>query len=305
MKAAFGALAVLLVTLFVRAAHASELEVVAEAATSVDPARLEALLRIELADTPRPIRVVLRSSPLPRHVDAVVTFDDGSTESRTLDLTDTDPTEAARVVALALAEACRIHVAPPKLELLPRGDERGTSSGARTEPPRQVTFGARASVGLRVLTSSPLVGPEARLGMTAQMASGLGAFAGVSYATYGATDTLGAVRVHAFAGNLGASYSVALGARGRLALGPRLDVGVADASADASSGARASSARAPTFAALLAVEALLRLTDRVSAGLTIDGGAAFVGLDLLADGREVALVRGATLGAGLVFLVEP
>ncbi len=292
-------------------AVASEPEVVLGPGTGLDAARVETLLRIELPEAPRPTRLTLRRTPSTStpstpssSVDAIATFADGSVESRTLDLTDIELAEAARVVALAVAEACRTHIAAPKLELLPRTNEpRPTLVPSVSPNPRTWAFGAALGAGLRALTSSPAIGPEVRAGAMLTSPQGFVASGGASYATFGASDPLGSVRVHAFGGYLGLAYQAPLGARAHLSVGPRLDVGMAAASASPEANARASTTLAPTLA--LSGELVLggRVTAAWGAAVAVDAGSAVVGLDLLAGGREILSLRGASVGARLILTV--
>jgi len=286
-------------------AVASEPEIVLDSGTALDAARIETLLRIELPEAPRPIRITLRratSATSTTSVEAIATFDDGSLESRTLDLTDIEPAQAARVVALAVAEACRTHVAAPKLELLPRTNGPGAVPPDSSSP-RTWAFGAALGAGLRALTSSPAIGPEVRAGALLTSPHGFVTSGGASYATFGGSDPLGSVRVHAFGGYLGFAYDATLGSRGHLSVGPRLDVGLAAAAASPEAGARGSTTVAPTLG--LSGELVLggRVTSSWGAAVAVDAGSSVVGLDLLAGGREILSLRGASVGARLILTV--
>jgi hypothetical protein len=310
MKIRAGVAVAMVASLVASPAVASEAEVVLDPGTGLDADRVETLLRIELPEAPRPTRITLRratSATSSTSVEAIATFDDGSLESRTLDLTDIEPAQAARVVALAVAEACRTHVAAPKLELSPRTNAVRTSLfppvSANSPNPRPWAFGAVVGAGLRALTSSPAIGPEVRAGAMLMSPHGFVASGGASYATFGASDPLGSVRVHAFGGYLGLGYEATLGSRGHVSVGPRLDVGLAAASGSAEANARASTTLAPTLA--LSGELVLggKITSAWGAAVAVDAGSSVVGLDLLAAGREILSLRGASVGARLLLTV--
>ncbi len=119
--------------------------------------------------------------------------------------------------------------------------------------------------------------------------------AGYAFGT--ATDRLGTIDVRVIAG--GAAVGVVFDARPfAIDIGPRLEVGLASGTGNASDSAtRSANAFAPVVVAELAAEARLAFGQRWWLSLGLDGGAVLAGLELRSDTRRAGGIGGLVGGA--------
>lgn len=298
------------------AAEAPEL-VVTEGA-SIDPSRLRTHLSIELVGDDLPTRIEVSRAALGASAGAKargparvrLVFADGSTEERELGLADVTEGDVPRVLALAIAEASRAHVGAPR----PAAPPAPTASLARPVPPRPALtaptpprpsfrFGAEGAIGARGYGTAGTLAVEPRLGVFVRHTTGARAELAFAYAAASASDPLGSVSARAFLGSLGASYERDLTSRLALSLGPRLDIGAAVGSGEATGGARASSASGAMVGVVGEIVGRLRLSASLRALIAVDAGGVMRGLSFGADQRVPIALGGATFAArlGLAF----
>lgn len=289
------------------------LDVSVEVGAGIETKVLEGHLAVELEPTTAPQKVEIARQGASLRVR--LAYADGSEERLTVDVTDVAGEAAPRVLALAIGEAARLHVArsdrpPPAPVPAPLPPPRVVAPAPSPDVPLPSTRepAVRAllstSIGARVFSAAGSVGVEPRLAFGLAHRSGFIADIGVWYLTAGASDTLGDVRLHAFGGSLGAGYELALSSRVRVRGGPRLDVGAAfgsgTANANATRPALASSTSAPLASLVGEVVVSVRLGARQPwLLLALDAGGVLRGLDLRADDRTALAALGGSFGGRL------
>lgn len=287
-------------------ADTTPLDVSVEAGAGVESKALEGHLAVELDRATGPQRVEVARQGGSLRVRLV--YADGSDERLVVDVTDVSDGAAPRVLALAIGEAARLHVARPERAAPPAPPARPANvtptapAPTSLPPPSTPAIGVlvSASLGARAFGAAGNVGFEPRLAIGLVHRSGVVAELGGAYFTAGASDPLGDVRLHAVGASLAVAYERALASRVFVRAGPRLDVGVAFGSGTATSTALASS----TSGALVSLVG----EGVVSVGLgarnpwllvAIDAGGVLRGIDLRADDRTPLAALGASFGGRL------
>ncbi len=293
------------------------LDVSVEVGAGIETKVLEGHLAVELEPTTAPQKVEIARQGASLRVR--LAYSDGSEERLTVDVTDVADDAAPRVLALAIGEAARLHVArserlPPAPLPAPLPPPRVVAPAPPPDVPLPSTRepAVRAllstSIGARVFSAAGSLGVEPRLAFGLAHRSGFIADIGVSYLTAGASDTLGDVRLHTIGASLGAGYELALSSRVRVRGGPRLDVGAAfgsgtanaNANANATRPALASSTSAPLASLVGEVVVSVRLGARQPwLLLALDAGGVLRGLDLRADDRTALAALGGSFGGRL------
>lgn len=298
-------------------------ELVVEAGSGLDVAKLREHLRIELVGaSPQPTQV--RVSTVGPRTRVELVFADGANDARETDLSDAAPGELERVLSLAIAEQARtaprartshsndagdseVPAIPSStvtpLPLAPRTSPATTSDVARPAVDDAIRIGVYGAFGGRMFGKAGTLLVEPRIGVAFRHGSGARLDLGLLFAHAESTDPLGRVVANAFGGSVGLSFDRQLGRSYSLRLGPRLDVSAAFAEGSpASVGVLASAARAPLV--VLVGETELRFVPARSFGLTLafDLGGGLAGLDLRADDRTPSALYGFTFGARLGFV---
>lgn len=296
---------------------------------AIDTARVREHLDVELAG--------IDAARWPTHVDVVrtergwnvhVVFTDGVAD-RSVAEADVDRGATARVLALVVAEAVRLHRVPATEPLTtsaaanadepprPAGDaskEPALPAKTAEEPARdhegrasadegrtsKLAFGADATFGLRWFSPIGTTALEPRLVVRLMHASGLGAELHALYLRSTADDVLGTATLDGFGGGASISYGFASWRAVRLRAGPRIDVAALRGSGDATSTeTTAGSATAPFVT--VAGEIVLRATivGRTSVVFAADAGYVAQGLDLRADDRRPIVAKGLSAGVRL------
>ena len=298
---------VALLTVLAKAARADTppLDVSVEAGTGVESKALEGHLAVELDRATGPQRVEVARQGASLRVRLV--YADGSDERLVVDVTDVSD-GAPRVLALAIGEAARLHVARPERAAPPAPPARPANvtptapAPTSLPPPSTPAIGVlvSASLGARAFGAAGNVGFEPRLAIGLVHRSGVVAELGGAYFTAGASDPLGDVRLHAVGASLAFAYERALVSSVFVRAGPRLDVGAAFGSGTATSTALAST----TSGALVSLVGEAVVSVGFGARnpwllVAIDAGGVLRGIDLRADDRTPLAALGATFGGRL------
>jgi hypothetical protein len=291
-------------------AENTPLDVNVEAGAGVESKALEGHLAVELDRASAPQRVEVARQGASLRVRLV--YADESDERLVVDVTDVSDAAAPRVLALAIGEAARLHVARP--ERAPPAPSPSPVRPANVTPPAPsptspaptstlapaVGMLVSASLSARAFGAAGTVGFEPRLAIGLVHRSGFVAEVGGAYFAAGASDPLGDVRLHAVGASLAVAYERALASRVFLRMGPRLDVGAAFGSGTPTGTALASS----TSGALVSLIGEAVVSVRLGARnpwllFAIDAGGVLRGIDLRADDRTPLAARGPTFGGRL------
>jgi hypothetical protein len=150
-------------------------------------------------------------------------------------------------------------------------------------------------MGARIMTTGGALLPTPRLEIAARQPGALRLGATARYAYASATDPLGTVRAHAFAGGLAATYVLLSSASLALATGPRLELGVIAGSGEGSNG---ETTTALTLGGAWEIELHVKLGG-VSLVGSVEAGTLFRGVELHADDRDVLHLSGPFVGFAL------